>query len=197
MLLPKCTYNLHSRVPQILVQKSHFAYLTSMGGRQKCITISVRHMRHNAVWNSRICLNIVWLLMLTVLTSFSSLKKMWEAGINYYFGTCAVFPLFMWSEGMMLEEQHSLLWDLLIFKTWFETWKNTQSFLLKKKKSHQKNPPKKPQKSKFFILWIFPDDASPFHKHFNTSQDFFSFCLSDKTGTQLQPSTPCASAFVN
>lgn len=140
MLLPKCTYNLHSRVPQILVQKSHFAYLTSMGGRQKCITISVRHMRHNAVWNSRICLNIVWLLMLTVLTSFSSLKKMWEAGINYYFGTCAVFPLFMWSEGMMLEEQHSLLWDLLIFKTWFETWKNTQSFLLKKKK--KKNPTK-------------------------------------------------------
>lgn len=32
------------------------------------------------------------------------------------------------------KEQHSLLWDLLIFKTYFEAWKNRQSFLLKKTK---------------------------------------------------------------
>lgn len=65
-------------------------------------------------------------------------RKCGRPVLSYWFGPCGVFPLFLLSGGMMLEEQHSLLWDLFIFKTYFKAWKNRQPFLLKK--------------SKFFIL---------------------------------------------
>lgn len=92
----------------------------------------MRHGRHNTVWNSRIYLNFGlkhWLCW----PSLSALwRKCGRPVLSSYFGLCAVFPLFLLSGAMMLEKQYSLLWDFLVFKTYFEVWKNKQSFFLKK-----------------------------------------------------------------
>lgn len=117
------------------------------------------------------------------------ISSLWEKCgrpvLGYYFGLCAVFPLSLLLGGMMLEEQLSFPCDFLFFKTYFKAWKNGQSFLLKKIQVLHSNYEYSQKKIHLNVT--------------NTSVllkiSFPSVFLTNRR--QLQPITPCASAFVN